>query len=96
MNDNKIIDMKTAKPLDNQTLGGNHDKLKSSSNGGEPPMKNDYVTKDELEKAIDSTNNKIDLLEAHLDTKFEKQKVWFYSTGIAIVVAVPAIIKFFM
>lgn len=81
----------------------------NGTNGGEPPMRNDYVTREEFNQSMERINSKIDLLDAHLDTKFEqvntkfeqvntkieKQKVWFYGTGIAIVGSLIAISKFF-
>ncbi|GEK28479.1 hypothetical protein [Furfurilactobacillus siliginis] len=62
--------------------------------GGSDMHNNDYVTHSELNSAVDKLSHKIDLLDAHIDTKFEKQKVWFYGTGISVVVAIIGILKF--
>lgn len=59
-------------------------------------MDNHFVTKEELSSAKKDLSNKIDLLEAHLDTKFEKvhsdslsQEIslhrWFLGTAISII-----------
>lgn len=44
---------------------------KEKSGGGGPTMRNDYVTHEELDHAIEKIGSKIDLLESHIDTKFE-------------------------
>ncbi|GEK28868.1 hypothetical protein [Furfurilactobacillus siliginis] len=66
-----------------------------NSNGG-GTMDNRHVTHEELDHAIDKVSDKIDLLSAHIDTKFEKQKNWFYGTGISIVVAVIAVLTYIL
>ena len=102
MDTNKVIYMNEADKTISIPPEVQHGTLKSNgSDGGEPPMRNNYVTKEEFSKSIDSINHKIDLLDTHLDTTFqqvntklEKQKVWFYGTGIAIVAAIISFISF--
>lgn len=60
-----------------------------------------YVTHEELNHAVDRLSDKMDLMESHIDTKFEQvntkfanQKVWFYGTAISIILATIAIVKF--
>lgn len=51
--------------------------------------KDDYVTHEELNHAVDKLSDQIKLVEAHIDTKFaeqeNKQIKWFIATIIAIV-----------
>lgn len=85
---------------DNVTPFPKHIKQGNQSGGGNGMDK--YVTHQEFDKAMQDLNHSFDLLDAHLDTKFEqvntkfeKQKVWFYGTGISIVLAMIAIVNFF-
>lgn len=66
------------------------------SGGGDGPMDGRFVTKNELNSVNKDLSHKIDLLEAHLDTKFEKvhnnslsQEIslhrWFIGTDISII-----------
>jgi chaperonin cofactor prefoldin len=75
--------------------------MQYNGGGGEPPMKNDYVTHEELDQATDQLNHRIDMLEAHIDTKFESvntkfesmntkfsdMKVWFLGIVITVILS---------
>lgn len=43
-----------------------------NGHGGNPPMKNDYVTHEELNHAVDKLSNKMDLMDTRTDARFEK------------------------
>ncbi|WP_039107151.1 hypothetical protein [Levilactobacillus brevis] len=64
--------------------------------GGDDGMNSKYVTQQELREVKENLSYKLDLLEAHLDTKFEKvhsnsliQEIslhrWFIGTAISII-----------
>lgn len=78
---------------DNVTPFPTHTKQDHQNGGGSGMDK--YVTHQEFNKSMQDINRRFDLLDAHLDTKFEQQKVWFYGTGISIVVAMIAVFNFF-
>ncbi|WP_132981268.1 hypothetical protein [Pediococcus pentosaceus] len=85
---------------DNVTPFPTHTKQDHQNGGGSGMDK--YVTHQEFNKSMQDINRRFDLLDAHLDTKFEKintkfeqQKVWFYGTGISIIVAMIAVFNFF-
>lgn len=42
-----------------------------NGDGGEPPMKNNYVTHEELDNSVDKLADKIDRLEISLNGKFD-------------------------
>lgn len=50
-----------------------HGKIKPNryDDGGDPPMKDDYVTHEELDHAVDKLADKIDKLEISLNAKFD-------------------------
>lgn len=89
------------------SIGQNNKVVSLSDNnhnrgGGEPPMKNDYVTHEELDHSVDKLGTKMDLMEAHIDTKFEQvntkfanMKVWFVLTAISIIAATTGLIAYF-
>lgn len=89
--------MKPTQPLSGKIKG--EQAFKKSGNGGGNMAK--YVTHEELNHAVDRLSDKMDLMESHIDTKFEQvntkfanQKVWFYGTAISIILATIAIVKF--
>ena len=47
-----------------------------------------------LDKKLDKISANTDIKSEQINTKFEKQKVWFFTTGISIVVASCTIIGF--
>lgn len=49
-----------------------HGKIKPNryDDGGDPPMKDDYVTHEELDHATDKINGRIDTLETKIDGQF--------------------------
>jgi uncharacterized Rmd1/YagE family protein len=58
------------------SIGQNNKVVSLSDNnhnrgGGEPPMKNDYVTHEELDHSVDKLADKIDRLEISLNGKFD-------------------------
>ncbi len=76
MNTNNVVPIadwkrNLGKPVSPSTEPHPDDIIEGKIPGGEPPMKNDYVTHEELNHAVDNLSNKIDLLEAHIDQKFE-------------------------
>ncbi|WP_137597821.1 hypothetical protein [Paucilactobacillus kaifaensis] len=88
--------------LEHSSQTSNHDIISGNNNDGGNGMKNDYVTHKELDYAIDKISSKIDLMEAHIDTKFESintkfaiQKVWYIFTAITIISATVGLITFF-
>lgn len=50
----------------------------------------------QLEKKIDANKADTDLKFESINTKFEKQKVWFYGTAIGIVTATCTIVGFLL
>lgn len=64
-----VIQMHAAPPLEDVHFITEHVKLKEKiSSGGDDNMKN-YVTREELNHAVDRLSSKIDLSEAHTETK---------------------------
>lgn len=52
-----------------------------NSDGGGGNMEDKYATKEYVDHKVDDVLNKIDLLEAHLDTKFESVNTKFESVN---------------
>jgi len=50
---------------------------KGKNNDGGSSMNKDYVTHEELNHAIDHLSDKLDLMEAHIDNKFEQVNIKF-------------------
>lgn len=61
--------------------------INKRDNGGETPMEDDYVTHKELDHAVEKLSDKMDLMEAHIDTKFSNQKVWYLGILLTIVLS---------
>ncbi|WP_282801248.1 hypothetical protein [Secundilactobacillus kimchicus] len=99
MDENKIIQMHPTETFPDKI--DEEQTFRKSDKGGGNNM-NKYVTHEELDHVVDRLSDKIDLMESHIDAKFEQvntkfanQKVWFYGTAISIIVATIAIVKFF-
>lgn len=106
MNDNVIyhefknIDkvVSPEKPRDNNSSGGGTNMNDKYVTHTEIELSNEKILRhiddhfNQLEKKIDANKTDTDIKFESINTKFEKQKVWFYGTAIGIVTATCTII----
>lgn len=70
-NSNSVINHDFTVTASNEAIGqASTPHKKYNKGGGEPPMKDDYVTHEELDHAFDKLDSKIDKLETKIDGKF--------------------------
>ena len=90
------------KPRDNNGNGGGNNMDDKYVTHTELELSNQKLLRemdkrfDRLERKIDANKSDTDLRFENVNTKFEKQKVWFYGTAIGIVTATCTIIGFLL
>lgn len=76
--------------FDETTVPGHNEE---KQDGGGPTMPNDYVTHKELDSAVDKLSSKMDLTEAHIDTKFETVNTKLAKQELSITIRIIAVVS---